>query len=114
GGVRGYSFDALWEDYRLSVLWQITTPMWQGKPRLGPRIRGDHLERGSRAVPRRGRLDLLEEGSIAAAEAPHHAERVGRALEQLCQHQIVEQDARTPRALHAQITRLRVALLCSA
>ena len=27
-GVRGYDFDTLWRDYRLSVLWQITTPIW--------------------------------------------------------------------------------------
>jgi hypothetical protein len=26
-GVRGYRLDALWLDYRHSVLWQITTPM---------------------------------------------------------------------------------------
>lgn len=26
-GVRDYSFDALWQDDRLSVLWQITTPV---------------------------------------------------------------------------------------
>jgi hypothetical protein len=43
--VRGYDFDALWRDYRLSVLWQITTPVWQAAHQLGPWIWWPNLER---------------------------------------------------------------------
>jgi hypothetical protein len=49
-GVRGYSFDALWQDYRLSVLWQITTPMWQANHGLPAWVWWNHLERIMRAV----------------------------------------------------------------
>ena len=60
GGVRGYSFDALWQDYRLSVLWQITTPMWQANHGLGPWIWWNHLERIMSAVHDLGCLELLD------------------------------------------------------
>ena len=60
GGVRGYSFDALREDYRLSVLWQITTPMWQANHGLGAWIWWNHLERIMAAVHDLGCLDLLD------------------------------------------------------
>src|SRR5262245_57744245 len=42
-GVSRYSFDALWLDYRYSVLWQITTPMWQANHALHPGIWWNHL-----------------------------------------------------------------------
>jgi hypothetical protein len=60
GGVRGYTFDALWEDYRLSVLWQITTPMWQANHGLLPVIWWSHLDRIMSAVHDLGCLDLLD------------------------------------------------------
>jgi hypothetical protein len=49
-GVRDYSFEALWQDYRLSVLWQITTPMWQASHGIPAWIWWNHLERIMRAV----------------------------------------------------------------
>jgi hypothetical protein len=62
GGVRGYSFDALWEDYRQSVLWQITTPMWQANHGIGAWIWWNHLERVMRAIDDLGCLELLDQG----------------------------------------------------
>ncbi len=59
-GVRGYSFDALWQDYRHSVLWQITTPMWQANHAMAPWIWWGHLERIMLAVHDLGCLELLE------------------------------------------------------
>jgi hypothetical protein len=58
-GVRGYSFEALWRDYRLSVLWQISTPMWQANHGLPPWIWWNHLERIFRAVDDLDCLELL-------------------------------------------------------
>ena len=49
-GVRGYDFDALWRDYRLSVLWQLATPVWQAAHKLTPVIWWSHLERVMLAV----------------------------------------------------------------
>ena len=49
-GVRGYSFAALFEDYRLSALWQITTPIWQASWRLNAAVWWSHLERAMLAV----------------------------------------------------------------
>lgn len=59
-GVRGYSFDALWEDYRLSVLWQIATPMWQANHGLGAWIWWNHLECIMAAVHDLDCLELLD------------------------------------------------------
>jgi hypothetical protein len=59
-GVRDYSFDALWQDYRLSVLWQITTPMWQANHAITPMIWWAHLDRIMRAVHDLDCLDLLD------------------------------------------------------
>jgi hypothetical protein len=59
GGVRDYAFDALWQDYRLSVLWQITTPLWQANHGLPPWIWWNHLERIMSAVHDLGCLELL-------------------------------------------------------
>jgi thiamine kinase-like enzyme len=60
GGVRGYSFDALWDDYRYSVLWQIATPMWQANHGLGAWIWWNHLECIMAAVHDLGCLELLD------------------------------------------------------
>jgi ecdysteroid kinase len=59
-GVRDYSFDALWQDYRLSVLWQITTPVWQSAHALAPMIWWNNLERIMLAVHDLECLELLE------------------------------------------------------
>jgi hypothetical protein len=59
-GVRDYSFDALWQDYRYSVLWQITTPLWQAAHALAPVIWWNNLERVMLAVNDLGCLELLE------------------------------------------------------
>jgi thiamine kinase-like enzyme len=56
-GVASYDFDALWRDYRLSVLWQITTPVWQAAHKLGPWIWCYNYERIMAAVEE---LDCLE------------------------------------------------------
>ena len=45
-GVRDYPLAALLDDYRLSVAWQITTPVWQASFRLSPAVWWSHLERG--------------------------------------------------------------------
>jgi Ecdysteroid kinase-like family len=45
GGVTGYTFSALWDDYRLSALGQITVPVWQSSFRLNPAVWWSHLER---------------------------------------------------------------------
>ena len=58
-GVRGYPFDTLWEDYRRSVLWQITTPMGQANQGLPPGIWWNHLERIMRAVEDLDCVELL-------------------------------------------------------
>ena len=58
-GVSGYAFDALCQDYRLSVLWQITTPMWQANHGVPPWIWWNHLERIFRAVDDLDCLALL-------------------------------------------------------
>ena len=50
GGVERYPLSALLEDYRLSVLWQITTPVWQASFRLAAGIWWSHLERIMLAV----------------------------------------------------------------
>ena len=44
-GVRGYDRRALADDYRLSVLWQIMTPVWQSAIGLPPVIWWSHIER---------------------------------------------------------------------
>ena len=38
-GVRGYSRTDMWEDYRLSVLWHTTTPVFQASLKLPAVIR---------------------------------------------------------------------------
>jgi hypothetical protein len=58
-GVRDYPFETLWHDYRLSVLWQIVTPMWQANHGLAPVIWWNNLERIMLAVHDLGCPELL-------------------------------------------------------
>ena len=58
-GVRGYDRRALDDDYRLSVLWQITTPVWQAANDIPPVIWWNNLERILLAVDDLGCRDLL-------------------------------------------------------
>jgi hypothetical protein len=51
--------------------------------------------------------------TVVAAEALDHAERVGRALEELGEHQVVESEPRAPGRLRAQIARPGVDLIGS-
>jgi hypothetical protein len=58
-GVSDYARHALDDDYRLSVLWQITTPVWQAANNIPPVIWWNNLERILLAVDDLGCLDLL-------------------------------------------------------
>ena len=58
-GVRGYDRRALDDDYRLSVLWQITAPVWQATNDIPPVIWWHNLERILLAVDDLGCRDLL-------------------------------------------------------
>jgi transcriptional regulator with XRE-family HTH domain len=58
-GVGGYGFDALWQDYRYSVLWQCATPVWQAAHKLGPWIWWPNLERVMVAIDDLGCRDLI-------------------------------------------------------
>ena len=59
-GVRGYDRAALREDYRASVVWQLTTPVWQADHNLPPVIWWSHLERICLAVDDLDCRDLLD------------------------------------------------------
>jgi hypothetical protein len=59
-GVRGYDRHALDEDYRLSALWHITTPLWQEANRLPPVIWWNNMERIFLAVDDLGCRELLD------------------------------------------------------
>jgi hypothetical protein len=59
GGVQGYDRHALEDDYRLSVLWQTTTPIWHHSARIPPIIWWNNLERIHLAVEDLGCRDLL-------------------------------------------------------
>ena len=58
-GVCGYDRRALDDDYRLSTLWQIMTPVWQSAIDLPAAIWWSHLERIMLAVDDLGCRDLL-------------------------------------------------------
>jgi hypothetical protein len=58
-GVRGYDRQALDDDYRLSVLWQIATPVWQASSQIPPVIWWNNLERIMLAVDDLGCRQLL-------------------------------------------------------
>jgi hypothetical protein len=59
GGVTGYDRRALEDDYRLSVLWQITRPIWTRAVRIPPSIWWNHLERIHLAADDLGCRELL-------------------------------------------------------
>jgi thiamine kinase-like enzyme len=58
-GVTGYDRQALDDDYRLSVLWQIATPVWQAANNIPSGIWWHHLERIFLAIDDLGCRDLL-------------------------------------------------------
>jgi len=58
-GVSGYTRGALDQDYRLSVLWHITRPVWQWSINLPPLIWWNNLERVMMAVEDLGCEELL-------------------------------------------------------
>ena len=59
-GVRGYDRAALAEDYRLAVLWQTTTPIWQAMSNIPPLIWWNNLERIFLAVDDLNCQELLD------------------------------------------------------
>lgn len=58
-GITGYDRRALDDDYRLSVLWQIATPVWQAVHDIPSWIWWPHLERVFMAIDDLGCRDLL-------------------------------------------------------
>jgi hypothetical protein len=58
-GVSGYDRRALDDDYRLSVLWQITTPVWQYASNIPPLYWWNNFERIHLAVEDLGCRELL-------------------------------------------------------
>lgn len=58
-GVRGYDRSTLDDDYRLSVLWRSTTPIWQATSNIPPVIWRNNMERVLLAVDDLGCRDLL-------------------------------------------------------
>jgi hypothetical protein len=58
-GVRDYDRHSLTDDYRLSVLWQITTPVWQVRNNIPTVIWWNNFERAHLAVEDLGCRDLL-------------------------------------------------------
>ena len=90
-GVGGYDADALWQDYRYSVLWQCATPVWQAAHKLGPWIWWPSLERLMLAIEDLGDVNVLAHiratGQGSASGARVEAEgfhlwtmRAGRAV----------------------------------
>jgi hypothetical protein len=59
-GVTGYDCQALGDDYRLSVLWQATTPVWQAANQIPAWIWWPHLDRIFAAIDDLGCRELLE------------------------------------------------------
>ena len=58
-GVTGYDRRSLQDDYRLSVLWQSTTPIWHHAARIPPVIWWNNLERIHLAIEDLGCRGLL-------------------------------------------------------
>ena len=58
-GVRGYDRQALHDDYRWAVLWQMTTPVFQAAFNIPPVIWWNHMERIMFAVDDLGCRELL-------------------------------------------------------
>ncbi|MGV7217671.1 phosphotransferase [Bradyrhizobium sp. UFLA05-112] len=59
-GVTGYSREALDRDYRQSVLWHITNPVWQWSVNIPPVIWWNNLQRVLLAVDELGCEEFLE------------------------------------------------------
>jgi hypothetical protein len=59
GRASGYDRQALNDDYRISVLWLITRPIWQAMSNIPPRVWWNNLERIMLAVDDLGCRDLL-------------------------------------------------------
>ncbi|HEY4166232.1 MAG TPA: aminoglycoside phosphotransferase [Reyranella sp.] len=59
-GVKGYDRRALQDDYRLSVLWQITRPLWMRSVGIQPRLWWSNLERIHLAADDLGCRELLD------------------------------------------------------
>jgi len=57
--VIGYSRDTLRRDYRLSTLWQITSPVWQWSANIPPVIWWNNLQRVLLAVDDLGCEEFL-------------------------------------------------------
>jgi hypothetical protein len=58
-GVKDYDRRALQDDYRLTVLWEITRPIWQHSARIPPVVWWPHLERIHLAADDLGCRELL-------------------------------------------------------
>jgi hypothetical protein len=58
-GITGYDRRALDDDYRLSVLWQIATPVWQAANNIPSGIWWHHLQRIFLAIDDLGCRDFL-------------------------------------------------------
>lgn len=59
-GVSGYNQSDLFDDYRLSVLWQMLTPVWQAAANIPPMVWWSHLQRVMAAVDDLGCRALLD------------------------------------------------------
>lgn len=57
--MRGYDRSRLEDDYHVSVLWHITTPVWQAANNIPPIIWWNNLERIMPAVDDLGCRELL-------------------------------------------------------
>ena len=58
-GVRDYDRHALDDDYRLAVLWQLTTPVWQAAYDIPPVIWWNNMQRVLLAIDDLGCRELL-------------------------------------------------------
>src|SRR5579863_8773091 len=58
-GVRGYEHQTLADDYRLAVLWQMMTPVWQAAYDIPPVIWWNNMQRVLLAVDDLGCRELL-------------------------------------------------------
>ena len=59
-GVTGYDRQALQDDYRWAVLWQLLVPIWQAAHDLPPIVWWSHLERILMAIDDLGCRELLD------------------------------------------------------
>ncbi len=84
-GVSGYGRQVFDDDYRLSVLWQITRPVWQAALNIPPRVWWNNLERVLLAVDDLGCRDLL------SLTLGRHPETVAEAMCVLRQARFVRQ-----------------------